>query len=227
MSREKTPKGPLPSLIPSERPGQAGGKRDRNRRRRTQALLDGALTLFLERGVESVTIDEIARAAEMAKGSFYRYFRDKNDLIEGLVSPIADRIDAALERCEGALDEASKNSQLFAAYSQLGLELASVLRDSPQILLLYLQENRAPRTEGRAPIVELAQRTTQRAIDMTYAARRHGLLRDLDPQVSTLVVVGAIERLLHAHLRGELEVDTGRAIQDLISLVLEGMVSGS
>ena len=48
---------------PKERPGPPGGKRDVNRKRRTHAIARAALGLFLERGVESVTIDDIAREA--------------------------------------------------------------------------------------------------------------------------------------------------------------------
>ena len=36
--------------------------------------------LFLERGIETVTIDEITREAGVAKGSFYRYFDDKKQI---------------------------------------------------------------------------------------------------------------------------------------------------
>ena len=62
--------------VPPQRPGKAGGKRARNRQQRTDALIEAGLQLFLERGVENVPIDDIAREAGMAKGNFYRYFDD-------------------------------------------------------------------------------------------------------------------------------------------------------
>ena len=37
---------------------------------------------------EAVTIDEVAREAGMAKGNFYRYFRDKADLVEAVIEPV-------------------------------------------------------------------------------------------------------------------------------------------
>ena len=42
--------------------------RDTNRKVREQALLDAALPLFLERGIESVSIDDITQTARTAKG---------------------------------------------------------------------------------------------------------------------------------------------------------------
>src|SRR5210317_2345369 len=73
MDQERRPR----RAGPVERPGAVGGKRDLNRRQRVQDLIDAGLSLFLERGIEAVTIDEVARKAGMAKGNFYRYFRDK------------------------------------------------------------------------------------------------------------------------------------------------------
>src|SRR5258706_153478 len=70
--------GPTPPAgAPLERPGPEGGARDSNRRERIRSLLTAGLSLFLEEGIERVTIDQIAERAEMAKGGFYRYFRDK------------------------------------------------------------------------------------------------------------------------------------------------------
>ncbi len=48
-------------------------------------ILDAAYTLFLERGTEEVAISEISERAGVAKGTFYLYFKDKEQLKEHLV----------------------------------------------------------------------------------------------------------------------------------------------
>lgn len=50
--------------------------------RRTSAarLLDAAVDAFSRRGYADVNVDEICRAARIAKGSFYRHYRSKEDL---------------------------------------------------------------------------------------------------------------------------------------------------
>jgi len=53
----------------------------RTARRTRNALLDSALALFEERGFDSVTVEEIAARAGVAKGSFYTYFSTKSDII--------------------------------------------------------------------------------------------------------------------------------------------------
>lgn len=49
-------------------------------------LLAAAYTSFLEQGYEDVTIQEIAARAGVAKGTFYLYFHDKDDLKEQLIT---------------------------------------------------------------------------------------------------------------------------------------------
>jgi TetR/AcrR family transcriptional regulator, transcriptional repressor for nem operon len=51
--------------------------------RRTD-LLDAGQALFLDKGVAAATVDEITRRAGVAKGTFYLYFRSKDDLLTAL-----------------------------------------------------------------------------------------------------------------------------------------------
>ena len=46
-----------------------------------QALFESAIALFKEKGYDAVTVEDIARRAGTAKGSFYTYFRTKSDIV--------------------------------------------------------------------------------------------------------------------------------------------------
>src|SRR5215469_3423192 len=61
---------------------------DRRMLRNRKALLDAAEKLFAEKGLERVTIDEITEAADLAKGTFYTYFNDKNEIAQDLAQAI-------------------------------------------------------------------------------------------------------------------------------------------
>src|SRR5690606_22304465 len=89
--------------IPKDRPGPEGGKRDTNRKERTDSLLKAGVSLFLEHGIEQASIDDIARAAGMAKGNFYRYFDDKGALVAAILRPLAEGFRTHMLRCEEAL----------------------------------------------------------------------------------------------------------------------------
>src|SRR5579859_4133438 len=66
---------------------------DRRRARTRTALLRAGETLFAARAVDGVSIDEIVQAADVAKGSFYNHFPDR----DGLAREIAREIRIATE----------------------------------------------------------------------------------------------------------------------------------
>jgi AcrR family transcriptional regulator len=53
------------------------GRQARRKRATEERLLDAALAVFLEHGYDGATTGEIARAADVAAGTFYLHFRDK------------------------------------------------------------------------------------------------------------------------------------------------------
>ncbi|MEV4279951.1 TetR/AcrR family transcriptional regulator [Actinoplanes xinjiangensis] len=60
---------------------EAGGLRARKKQRTRDAIADAAITLFLARGFDQVSVSEIATAAEVSKPTLFRYFPTKEDLI--------------------------------------------------------------------------------------------------------------------------------------------------
>ena len=51
---------------------------DRRRARTRAALLKAGRTLLASRDVQGLSVDEIVAAADVAKGSFYNHFTDKD-----------------------------------------------------------------------------------------------------------------------------------------------------
>lgn len=192
-----------PVQVPDQKPGVQGGKRDLNRRAKTQQIAKAALELFLEAGVEKVTIDDIVNAANVAKGSFYRYFKDKEALVEALVQPLGQRALGALKRCSEAVEVAESVEAQKDAYLELAEKMAGVLFSDPDVLRLYLQEKRGPLRGPARPIRQLTRDIGALALETTEKAHAKGLLKPISAQVSTLVVVGAVEELLFQILSGE------------------------
>ncbi len=55
------------------------------KRKKKNDLLEAAYQLFTEKGVDSTTISDIAKGAGLGKGTFYLYFRDKQDIRQALI----------------------------------------------------------------------------------------------------------------------------------------------
>ncbi len=68
-----------------------------NRKDMKSRIIDAAWKLFREKGYEDTTLDNILEEAQIAKGSFYYYFKGKGDLLSTL-SDILDEKYGALEQ---------------------------------------------------------------------------------------------------------------------------------
>src|SRR3982074_3733248 len=58
------------------------GEEDSSKRRQ---ILDGARKVFMDLGFDGASMNEIARAAGVSKGTLYVYFADKSRLFEAIV----------------------------------------------------------------------------------------------------------------------------------------------
>ncbi|GAA1727512.1 hypothetical protein GCM10009809_24040 [Isoptericola hypogeus] len=63
-------------------PGDVG-LRERKKRARADAIVDAAQRLVLARGLDAVTVEEIAEAAQISPRTFFNYFETKDDAVLG------------------------------------------------------------------------------------------------------------------------------------------------
>ncbi|HEY6722689.1 MAG TPA: TetR/AcrR family transcriptional regulator [Polyangiaceae bacterium] len=80
----------------------ATARRQREKLERRYQIMDAAERVFLQTGVEHATMDHIARAAQMSKGSLYLYFKDRDDLYLSIaqraIHDLIEREEAVQER---------------------------------------------------------------------------------------------------------------------------------
>ena len=66
--------------------GEGSSRRERKKQETHQRLLETAWDLFQHRGYDDTTVEEIAEAADVAKGTFFNYFRTKEAMLRDLVT---------------------------------------------------------------------------------------------------------------------------------------------
>lgn len=73
------------------------GLRERKRRETGVRITEAGISLFLERGYEATTLDDIAERAGISRRSFFSYFKSKDDILLSLQSGMGDTLAAALQ----------------------------------------------------------------------------------------------------------------------------------
>jgi len=113
-------------------------KTDRRVRKTQQALSDALVALILEKGYDAITIKDITDRADVAHATFYRHYRDKDELLMRKLEEVVGEIEAltrepTLQDAEGYLifKHAQENSTLYRILlgSQGTLQVRKWLKD--------------------------------------------------------------------------------------------------
>lgn len=61
----------------------------KQKQEKKQNLINSAYELFMKKGINKTSVDEIVAKANVAKGTFYLYFKDKSDVMQEIVYRIS------------------------------------------------------------------------------------------------------------------------------------------
>jgi len=110
-----------------------GGRVERRKQQTRQALTQMALELFCEKGIYWTKIEDITEKADVGKGTFYQYFKAKEDLLRALLS---DGLQALFDRTEAAIKPSKHGPEVLGAAVRAHL---GFFFDHREYLLLFHQ----------------------------------------------------------------------------------------
>ena len=71
---------------------------------RTEAILDAAMKMIVQKGVHGATIEEIAAEAGLSAGAIYRYFASKEDVLRAVIAQQMKQDRALMEQALATTD---------------------------------------------------------------------------------------------------------------------------
>ncbi len=177
------------------------GRREAKKAQKRADLLAAALQLFLEEGYQGASIERIAAAADVARGTFYLYFADKESIFQDVIDDLLDPVMDALEACRDRLEISTCVEETQHEYEALRGTLVGILIEHAPTALLYFREQRGAGRMGDW-LRERQERIDSFVTDMIRSLIRRQLLRECEPVVVARSIIGAIERLTFDFLSG-------------------------
>ena len=185
------------------------------RQSRRDALVDAAFAVFLEKGVASTAVDDIVEKAGVAKGTFYLYFKTKDDAVNAVAERIVDGV-AALVEAAASEPGLSPVERLLA----LGRSVGQVGDDPHERELIEVFH----RPENRAVHDRLSERIIGRLVSTVEAIIRDGMAQaDFTRQDARLAAGFVLATFGALHdLAGD-EMGVPRATAELNAFILRGL----
>jgi TetR/AcrR family transcriptional regulator len=170
-------------------------RKERKREQRREQILDAAQRLIAADGYDNVTMQEIADAVDISKGSLYLNFRDKDDITDVLVGRALDELDLIVEEELGVAGLAlEKLERLAHAYWRFFMEKPDSFPN------LSIISHIAARLEDRGKSSALAERLKRLESILGRTLEegvREGSIRD---SLSIPLLVGLIPILVNTFM---------------------------
>ncbi len=187
-------------------------------RDRYDTILAAASRAFAEKGYETTSITEIARAAEVSDGLIYKYFSNKRDLLERVLEDFYERVIEDL----GAKVAGGKSfgEQLYILIS---VHLSTFVAER-NLCRLFISEVRTASDYRGSAIQQLNRRYTSILIKMVDEAVTSGEIpRDVDPRVVRDMLFGAIEHSAWRHTIAKRPLDVAGLARSITDIFLNGL----
>jgi TetR/AcrR family fatty acid metabolism transcriptional regulator len=186
---------------------------------RTQEILAAARRLMEQSGVDTLTMDEIAQAARVAKGTIYLYFQSKDELIQALLSQVGEAMALDLESILAKPDSPQKKLK------QVVILLLNYVERESVLFPVYLREMVRSKSSREATSLPL-QKLEERIVALITSLFDQGIAQrqfiSADPRVLTFLLKGLVRSVGYYQMTG----DRQDAIQEALPVVLKLLFSG-
>lgn len=98
----------------------AGSRRIRRKIETRERIVSAAIPIFAERGIEKATVDEVALAADVGKGTIYNYFQTKEEIVVAFLLEIEQKVQEHVAEYASA---AGSLQDVLISFLQFQLEL--------------------------------------------------------------------------------------------------------
>ena len=192
-------------------PNNGGEKRDR--------ILRAAVKIFSRKGFFNSKVSEVARAASVADGTIYLYFRNKDDLLISLFEEKMGEVVADVRRRTAAGGNALEKLKIFIENHMDLLERESGLVEVIQVELR--QSTKFLKDYTPVKFFEYLEIIS----DILEEGKREGVLRpDLNVSVARRAIFGALDELSLTYiLSRKPKYHPSVTAAELCRLLLEGL----
>ena len=157
-----------------------------------QSILDSATQVFAKTGFYRAKAIEIAHKANIAVGTIYNYFKNKDDI---LISIFDERIGELNRSLKKAIHEIENPDDALAVILDSTISILQNDRELAEVVTIELrQSSKFFSSTAIASVIEYLDIITE----VVRQGQQRGIYRDdMDARVIAMVMLGSLENLIH------------------------------
>jgi AcrR family transcriptional regulator len=204
----------MPDSIERHESTPLRSRRERKKERTRADIYQAAMNLFLRRGFDAVTIEEICDEADVARGTFFLHFATKESLLAEYGQRINEELAAMLKNYRG-----NATGALRAAFKML----ASAAARHPDVVQLLVRE-----VLMQPMLLTRHDEQAQDLVMLLAAVIRRGqssgeFRRRVEPTVAALAACASFFAFVYEWVRRGAAFDIEAGIAEALDVILHGV----
>ena len=196
---------------------------------RQRQILSCAKKVFAERGYHAANVSHICAAAGIGRGTLYQYFSNKQAVLTAILRETLERVRALMLQQSRSItypppEQFSRATAIKVSARQLRRVLEVVFDDADTLRIL-LREAVGLDQQVESILAEIDDALIAIVEHDLRLAHASGYIRDLDARAVATMIVGGVEKLGLAALRGHEQIDLDQLAHEATMLHAIGTLS--
>ncbi len=188
-----------------------------------QRILNAAMKVFAQNGFYNSKVNEIAKEANVADGTIYLYFKNKDDI---LISLFEDKMSQIIEALHNRLEGVTDPLEKIRIYIRSHIDMARQMPDLAQVITLELRQSTRFMKEYDNQKFTLYLRILS---DMIREGKDAGAIRkDVSPGIMKRALFGMLDEIsLYIVLtQTHPKYDIDRIAEEMCEFFIRGLTAG-
>jgi len=198
------------------------GKREANKQEKRNLILSSAKRLFIQDGFQSVSISDIIRDTKLARGTFYLYFKNKEEIFDYLMGQAVEHLSKHIY-AQAEVDGGSFQS-LKAQLKENTLGFLKALKEEQEMVKLILTSPRGINSVFQEKIEKYLQLVIE-VVAMAYSAEiEKKRVKKIDSHLFSYLLVGGMKEVIFEWIINDnFQNNIENIVDDLIEVYLVGV----
>ena len=170
-------------------------RREKEKEQRRNLILDAAQTFFFSKHYDEITIEEIAEKSQLAKGTLYLYFKNKEALYSAVALRGAHIMNAmfkdATDRRKSGLEKSSAVGEAYYEFYKRHPQYFRMLMEAENLLVATSDDVNA------AELMKASRESLKILLDSVVLGIKDGTIRpDLDPIQTSIFLIQSTRAMI-------------------------------
>ncbi len=191
-------------------------KRQQNKANNWSLIINAGIKVFLEKGISNATVRDIIRKTSLASGTFYNYFKSKEEVLIAALDESAIEIGQELR----SQRKDAKNLEEFI-YSQINPFFEFARDHSELFMIMSSNLNDVKAFSVETPMMTLEIESLKEDIIIGI---NNGILPDVDPDYFCSVIQSVSEGIAFTFVKGKMSnEDINNAVKFCTNFIVNGI----